>query len=69
MNAARSLLALSDTYITWKFRVVWELLLQEDSFRLLTGLADGVEDEIAEAMKQESYARVVKTGCELENIL
>lgn len=62
MNAARPDLAAADTHVARKCRFVWELLLQESAARLLSGLADRVEDERPKAVEQKSKARVVQSG-------
>jgi hypothetical protein len=45
MNAARPDFAFPDVYVTRKRRRVWELVLEEDTFSLVSRLSDRVEDK------------------------
>lgn len=69
MNAVRSNAASSDAYVTRKRRGVGELFLQEAAGRLLTGLADRVEDKVAESVKKKTKTRIVETRRQLEDVL
>lgn len=69
MYGNRSNFAFSQRYIAREWRAVWKLLLKKTSFRFLTRLANRVEHEVSEAVKQKSKARVIKSSRQLKYVL